>query len=147
MPGRRGAAADLARPPDRGGDLVPGPDRFAWRYLPPDFPPWQTVYGYFPAWRDDGTLARLNDVLRAQIRQAAGRNARPTAAVIDSQPSAATRRARQRKTRKPPHTEPARSLVLRSERRCSACHPALIDTGFADLQTPIPCEPERIFQS
>jgi transposase len=57
----------------------------AWRYLPADFPPWQTVYGYFAAWRDDGTLARLHDVLRARVRAAAGRNPEPTAAVIDSQ--------------------------------------------------------------
>jgi transposase len=57
----------------------------AWRYLPGDFPPWKTVYGYFAAWRDDGTLTRLHDALRAQVRAAAGRNAEPTAAVIDSQ--------------------------------------------------------------
>jgi transposase len=57
----------------------------AWRYLPADFPPWKTVYGYFAAWRDDGTLRRLHDGLRAQVRAAAGRNAEPTAAVIDSQ--------------------------------------------------------------
>jgi transposase len=57
----------------------------AWRYLPADFPPWQTVYGYFAAWRDDGTLARLHDALRAQVRAAAGRRPQPTAAVIDSQ--------------------------------------------------------------
>ena len=57
----------------------------AWRYLPADFPPWKTVYGYFAAWRDDGTLTRLHDALRAQVRAAAGRNAEPTAAVIDSQ--------------------------------------------------------------
>ncbi len=57
----------------------------AWRYLPADFPPWRTVYGYFAAWRDDGTLARLHDALRAQVRAAAGRDAEPTAAVIDSQ--------------------------------------------------------------
>jgi transposase len=57
----------------------------AWRYLPCDFPPWQTVYGYFAAWRDDGTLARLHDALRARVRAAAGRNSEPTAAVIDSQ--------------------------------------------------------------
>src|SRR5690242_14990116 len=57
----------------------------AWRYLPGDFPPWRTVYGYFAAWRDDGTLARLHDALRAQVRAAAGRDAEPTAAVIDSQ--------------------------------------------------------------
>ena len=59
--------------------------RCAWRYLPADFPPWRTVYGYFAAWRDDGTLTRLHDVLRAQVRAAAGRDPQPTAAVIDSQ--------------------------------------------------------------
>jgi transposase len=57
----------------------------AWRYLPADFPPWPTVYGYFAAWRDDGTLARLHDGLRAQVRAAAGRDPEPAAAVIDSQ--------------------------------------------------------------
>src|SRR5262249_15387304 len=57
----------------------------AWRSLPSDYPPWGTVYGYFAAWRDDGTLARLHDALRAQVRAAAGRDAEPTAAVIDSQ--------------------------------------------------------------
>ena len=57
----------------------------AWRYLPDSFPPWPTVYGYFAAWRDDGTLARLHDALRARVRAAAGRDGEPTAAVIDSQ--------------------------------------------------------------
>ena len=56
-----------------------------WRYLPASFPPWQTVYGYFAAWRDDGTLPRLHSELRAQVRAAAGRDAQPTAAIIDSQ--------------------------------------------------------------
>ena len=57
----------------------------AWRYLPDSFPPWRTVYGYFAAWRDDGTLARLHDALRAQVRASAGRDPEPSAAVIDSQ--------------------------------------------------------------
>jgi len=57
----------------------------AWRYLPSDYPPWRTVYGYFATWRDDGTLARLHDALRAQVRAADGRDAEPTAAIIDSQ--------------------------------------------------------------
>jgi putative transposase len=43
------------------------------------------VYGYFAAWRDDGTLARLHDGLRARVRAAAGRDREPTAAVIGSQ--------------------------------------------------------------
>jgi hypothetical protein len=57
----------------------------AWRYLPADFPPWQTMYGYFAAWRDNGTLAQLHDALRELVRAAAGRDAGPSAAVIDSQ--------------------------------------------------------------
>jgi transposase len=57
----------------------------AWRYLPTDFPPWRTVYGYFAAWRGNGVLAQLHDRLREQVRAAAGRDPRPTAAVIDSQ--------------------------------------------------------------
>jgi len=57
----------------------------AWRYLPSDYPPWRTVYGYFATWRDDGTLARLHDALRAQVRATAGRSPQPTAAIIDSQ--------------------------------------------------------------
>jgi transposase len=56
-----------------------------WRYLPVDFPPWRTVYDYFARWRDDGTLRRVHDQLRALARQAAGRDREPTAAVIDSQ--------------------------------------------------------------
>jgi putative transposase len=57
----------------------------AWRYLPKDFPPWRTVYGYFARWRDDGTLQQVHDGLRDRARIAAGRDPRPTAAVIDSQ--------------------------------------------------------------
>jgi putative transposase len=70
----------------------------AWRYLPSDYPPWRTVYGYFATWRDDGTLARLHDALRAQVRAAAGRDAEPTAAVIDSQ---SVRASRHRPARQP----------------------------------------------
>lgn len=56
----------------------------AWRYLPADFLPWRTMYGYFAAWRDDGTLARLHNGLRAQVRAAAGHDPELGAAVIDS---------------------------------------------------------------
>ncbi len=63
-----------------------------WRALPHDFPPWKTVYHYFRAWRDDGTLERLNDALRDQVRAAAGREASPSAAVIDSQSVKTTER-------------------------------------------------------
>jgi putative transposase len=56
-----------------------------WRALPMDFPPWRTVYHYFRAWTRDGTLTRMHDGLREQIRITEGRNAQPSAAIIDSQ--------------------------------------------------------------
>lgn len=56
-----------------------------WDYLPHDFPPPDTVYGYFRQWRDDGTWERMNDRLRGKVREAAGKNSEPTAAIIDSQ--------------------------------------------------------------
>lgn len=57
----------------------------AWRMLPHDFPPWQTVYDYFWKWRKWGIWEELNRVLRERVRSAAGREATPSAAIIDSQ--------------------------------------------------------------
>ena len=56
-----------------------------WRQLPKDFPPYSTVQGYFYRWAQDGTLARINHVLVMAAREAEGRQASPTAGVIDSQ--------------------------------------------------------------
>ena len=57
----------------------------SWRALPHDFPKWQTVYHYFRLWRDDGTWQQLHDTLREQVRTAAGRDVRPSAAILDAQ--------------------------------------------------------------
>ena len=56
-----------------------------WRYLPAEFPAWGAVRYYFDKWEGDGTWERLNDALRRQARQAAGRNPEPSAGSIDSQ--------------------------------------------------------------
>lgn len=56
-----------------------------WRMLPGCFPPRQTVYGWFAAFRDGGVWETLNHHLVALDRERAGREASPTAAVIDSQ--------------------------------------------------------------
>ena len=53
--------------------------------LPPDFPPWQTVYGYCYRWRDSELFTHINATLREQVRLAQGRQATPSAAIIDSQ--------------------------------------------------------------
>ena len=56
-----------------------------WRLLPHDFPPWQTAYHYFRLWRLDGTWERIHTRLREQARRRAGREASPSAAILDSQ--------------------------------------------------------------
>jgi putative transposase len=63
----------------------------AWRLLPREFPPWRTVYHYFRRWRIDGTFERLNAALREQLRTSLGRNARPSAGIVDSQSAKTTR--------------------------------------------------------
>jgi transposase len=50
-----------------------------------DFPPYTTVQRYFYAWRDSGVWQTINHVLLMDVREAAGREASPTAGVIDSQ--------------------------------------------------------------
>jgi putative transposase len=57
----------------------------AWRLLPHDFPPWGTVYHYFSTWRRDGTWERMHDALRSELREAEGREAEPSAGIMDSQ--------------------------------------------------------------
>jgi putative transposase len=56
-----------------------------WRALPHDFPAWKTVYNYFQWWSEDGTWEKILTRLREQVRVAAGRQATPRVAVIDSQ--------------------------------------------------------------
>ena len=56
-----------------------------WRMLPKDFPPRSTVQRYFYAWRDDATWRRINHHLLMAVREAEGREASPSAGVIDSQ--------------------------------------------------------------
>src|ERR1700722_329801 len=56
-----------------------------WRAMPKDFPPLSTVQYYFYDWRDRRVWRRINRVLVERARRAAGRNAVPSAGVIDSQ--------------------------------------------------------------
>jgi putative transposase len=56
-----------------------------WRALPADFPPWKTVYDYHAEWTKDGTVNRIHNALREQVRMAEGRQPDPSAALVDSQ--------------------------------------------------------------
>ena len=56
-----------------------------WRILPPCFPPFSTVRRWFYLWRDNGLWLSLNHALLLIGREAVGREASPSAGVIDSQ--------------------------------------------------------------
>ena len=61
-----------------------------WDMLPHDFPPWTSVYDHYRRWKHDGTLERLHDLLRRQVRVAEGREPTPSAGVLDSQSAQTT---------------------------------------------------------
>lgn len=56
-----------------------------WRQLPKEFPPYSIVQEYFYRWSHDRTWARINHALVMAARENAGREASPSAGVIDSQ--------------------------------------------------------------
>jgi putative transposase len=85
-PGRRGG-----RPPEHSRRDIIDAIRYVthnscvWRALPADFPPWKTVYDYHAGWTADGTVNRIHNALREQVRVAEGRQRHPSAALVDSQ--------------------------------------------------------------
>jgi putative transposase len=61
-----------------------------WRMLPSDFPAWYHVWYYYRTWRNDGTLERINTILRREVRSKAGRDPEPSVGIMDSQSVEAT---------------------------------------------------------
>ena len=78
-----------------------------WRELPKDFPPRSTVYNYFWEWSRYGVLDRIHHELFVKCRDAEGREASPTAAIIDTQVAKATEKGG------PP---PIRSATMRARK-------------------------------
>jgi putative transposase len=64
----------------------------AWRLLPHEFPKWKTVYHYQRAWRQAGLWEHIHSVLHERLRVLAGREAQPSACIIDSQSVKTTER-------------------------------------------------------
>ena len=56
-----------------------------WRQLPKDVPPVSTVQRYFYQWRDSRLWQTIRFYLAVQAREREGREAQPSAGVIDSQ--------------------------------------------------------------
>ena len=63
-----------------------------WKALPKDLPPKSTVHHYFMLWDWDGTLERLHHLLYVAVREREGREASPTAAILDSQSAKAAQK-------------------------------------------------------
>jgi transposase len=63
-----------------------------WKASPKDFPPKSTAHHYFTLWDWDGTLERIPHALYVAVREQAGREASPTAAIIESQSAKAAQK-------------------------------------------------------
>jgi len=61
-----------------------------WAMLPKDLPPYSTVQRHFHDWRDSGSLRTIRFALAMETRDLEGREAQPSAGVIDSQSVKAT---------------------------------------------------------
>ena len=55
-----------------------------WRMMPKDLPPWHVVYQQTQRWLRAEVFQTMVDDLRAILRMAQGRNAEPTAVILDS---------------------------------------------------------------
>jgi transposase len=71
-----------------------------WKALPKDLPPKSTVHWYLMLWNWDGTLERVHHALYVAVREQEGREASPTAAIIDSQSAKAAPKGGLRSMRK-----------------------------------------------
>jgi transposase len=71
-----------------------------WDALPKDLPPKSTAHFYFMLWDWDGTLERIHHTLYVATREREGREASPSAAIIDSQSARAAQPAAPRSTRR-----------------------------------------------
>src|SRR5206468_9909504 len=71
-----------------------------WQALPKDLPPKSTAHSYFMLWDWDGTLERIHHALYVETRERGGREASPTAAIIDSQSAKAAQKGAPHLTRK-----------------------------------------------
>ena len=71
-----------------------------WAALPKDLPPKSTGHSYFILWEQEGTLERIHYAVYVATREHEGREASPTAAIIDSQSAKAAQKGAARSTRK-----------------------------------------------
>jgi transposase len=86
-----------------------------WRALLKDLPPKSTVHDYVMLWDWDGTLERVHHALYLMTRDLEGREASPSAAVIDSQSVRSAEKGGRASTRR------AMTRARRSKARSAIC--------------------------
>ena len=86
-----------------------------WRAVPKDLSARSTLHDYLGLWQWNGTLGRIPHALYVACREQAGREASPTAAIIDSQSVKRAEKGDRRSTRTA--STPAR----RSRERSAMC--------------------------
>jgi transposase len=92
----------------------------AWRLLPHDFPPWQIVYQYVWRWRHDGTGQLMPDLLRGDVRVAAGKRRQPSAGISDSQSVKTTEKGGSTATTSPKTSTAANGTSSSTPSGCSS---------------------------
>lgn len=83
-----------------------------WRPLPPPpaFPPWQTVYGYFRLFLAAGVWETLRHSLVTARRESEGREASPSAAILDTQSVKTTEKGGRAVTMRPKRSRAASAM-------------------------------------
>jgi len=71
-----------------------------WNAVPTDLPPKSTIYDYLDLWEWDGTLGRIHHALYVATREREGREASPTAAIIDAQSAKGAQKGGRRSIRR-----------------------------------------------
>jgi transposase len=71
-----------------------------WNAVPTDLPPKSTIYDYLDLWDWDGTLERIHHALYVATREREGREASPTAAIIDAQSAKGAQKGGRRSIRR-----------------------------------------------
>ena len=71
-----------------------------WNAIPKDLPPKSTIYDYLDLWDWDRTLERIHHTLYLAVREQAGREASPSAAIIDAQSAKGAQKGGPRSTRR-----------------------------------------------
>src|SRR3954447_5905504 len=90
----------------------PGRPGCQWRPLPPPpaFPPWQTVYGYFRTFLEAGVWETIRHYLVMTLRETEGREASPTAVIIDTQSVKTTEKGGRAATMSPRRSRAASAI-------------------------------------